>query len=125
MPSIRKPPTGADVRRLSEELTSLWGGAFSRDQRARDVASLKNRVELLPNRDDLNIKPVELHSGRYGSLIDHAVTFVGTLPGVSVEPLDQTTDARRDSEQIERGFKSLFHQQLVANGFWNNLGIIH
>ncbi len=88
----------------------------------RDLVNRKNKVELLPETADLNVEPVELHTGRAGSLIDHAQTFVGTLPSLSIEAEDLTTEERREAEQTERALKSLFQKQLVANGFWANLG---
>jgi len=88
----------------------------------RDLVNRKNKVELLPETADLNVEPVELHTGRAGSLIDHAQTFVGALPSLSIEAEDLTTEARRETEQTERALKSLFQKQLLANGFWRNLG---
>ena len=88
----------------------------------RDLVNRRNKVELLPETLDLNVEPVELHTGRAGSLIDHAQTFVGSLPSVAIEPADLTTEARRETEQTERAFKSLFFKQLVATGFWSNAG---
>jgi hypothetical protein len=88
----------------------------------RDLVNRKNRVELLPETLDLNVEPVELHTGRAGSLIDHAQTFVSALPSLAIEPPDLTTESRRIAEQTERAYKSLFHEQLVATGFWTNAG---
>lgn len=122
MPPTRNPPSGAEVRRLEEELTKTWNPAFSRDQRMRDLVNRKNKVELLPETADLNIEPVELHTGRAGSLLDHAQTFVGALPSTAIEPTDLTTEARREAEQTERALQALFFDQLVNNGFWNNAG---
>ncbi len=120
---IGKPaPSGVDVRNLQTELQRVWGPAFSRDQRMRDLVNRKNEIETLPSSDDLSIVPYEYHSGRAGSIIDHAQTFVGTLPSLMIDPVNDTTEARRDVEQTERAFKSIFHKQLVANGFWINLG---
>ena len=88
----------------------------------RDLVNRRNKVELLPETLDLNVEPVELHTGRAGSLIDHAQTFVGSLPSVAIEPTDLTTEARRETEQTERAFKALFFKQLVATSFWSNAG---
>ncbi len=118
----RSAPSGVDVRNLQTELQRVWGPAFARDQRMRDLVNRKNKIELLPLTDDLSIVPMEIHSGRAGSILDHAQSFVGTLPSLLIEPLEPTTEARRDVEQTERALKSLFHKQLVDNGFWNNLG---
>ncbi len=117
----REPPTGAEVRRLQTELQKTWAPAFSRDQRMRDLANRKNKVELMPETSDLNIDPVEFHGGKTGALLDHAQTFTSSIPSLAIEPLDQTTKTRRETEQTERAFKSLFFKQLVANGFWANL----
>jgi hypothetical protein len=87
----------------------------------RDLVNRKNRVELLPETLDLNVEPVELHTGRAGSLIDHAQTFAGSLPSIAIEADDLTTEERREAEQTERAYKALFVKQLVANGFWANL----
>ena len=122
MPTSRTPLSGTEARRLETELRKTWGPANSRDQRMRDLVNRKNRVELLPETLDLNVEPVELHTGRPGSLIDHAQTFVGSLPSLAIEPIDLTTEERRESEQTERAFKSLFIKQLVATGFWSNAG---
>jgi len=118
----RTPPNGNEAKRLETELIKTWGPAFARDQKMRDLVNRKNKVELLPETLDLNVEPVELHTGRAGSLIDHAQTFVGSLPSLAIEPEDLTTEARRKTEQTERAFKSLFHKQLVATGFWSNAG---
>ncbi len=122
MPIHRTPPSGVEARRLETELLKTWQPAFTRDLRMRALVNRKNKVELLPETLDLNVEPVELHTGRAGSLIDHAQTFVGSLPSVAVEPPDLTTEARRISEQTERAFKSLFFEQLVATDFWSNAG---
>ena len=119
---LRKPATALEARRLYTELALQWASAFARDKRMRSLTTLKNKVELLENNEQLNVTPVEFHSGRASSILDHAQPFIGTLPSVNVEPVDQTILARRESEQIERGFTSLFHQQLIANDFWSHLG---
>jgi len=111
-----------EAKRLHIELQKTWAPAFERDRRMRDLVNRKNKVELLPETLDLNVEPVELHTGRAGSLLDHAQTYVGALPSIAVEPLDLTTEAKRESEQTERAFKSLFHKQFVATGFWRNAG---
>src|SRR3990167_9598514 len=118
----RKPPNGQEARHIQTELQELWQNAFARDLRMRALVNQTNRVELLPNKESLNIEPVELHTGRAGTLIEHAKSFVGALPSVSIEPVNLLTESRRDSEQAERAFQSLFYQQLVANGFWHSLG---
>jgi hypothetical protein len=87
----------------------------------RALVNRQNKVELLPETLDLNVEPVELHTGRSGSLIDHAQTFAGSLPSLAIDPEDLTTEERRESEQTERAYKALFFKQLVANGFWSNL----
>ena len=122
MPTHRMPPSGVEARRLETELRKTWQPAFTRDQRMRDLVNRKNKVELLPETLDLNVEPVELHTGRAGSLIDHAQTFVGSLPSLAIEPVDLTTEERRLTEQTERAFKSLFFEQLVATDFWSNAG---
>ncbi len=122
MPVTRNPPSAAEARRLFTELTKTWEPAFTRDRRMRDLINRKNKVELLPETLDLNVEPVELHTGRAGSLIDHAQTFVGSLPSIAIDPTDLTTEERRESEQTERAFKSLFFKQLVATDFWSNAG---
>ena len=86
------------------------------------MANLKNVVELLPVTSTMSIQPVQMHTGRAGSLIDHAQSFVVSLPSVSVEPRDDLTETRRETEQSERFFHAIFNEQLVANGFWSNLG---
>lgn len=122
MPTHRTPPSGVEAKRLEIELTKTWQPAFTRDLRMRDLINRKNKVELLPETLELNVEPVELHTGRAGSLIDHGQTFVGSLPSISVDPTDLTTEERRDVEQTERAFKALFVEQLVATGFWSNAG---
>ncbi len=122
MPTSRTPLSATEARRLETELRKTWGPAFARDQRMRDLVNRRNKVELLPETLDLNVEPVELHTGRAGSLIDHAQTFVGSLPSLAIEPIDLTTEERRESEQTERAFKALFVKQLVATGFWSGAG---
>ena len=122
MPANRLPPSGQEAKRLHIELQKTWAPAFQRDQRMRDLVNRKNKVELLPETADLNVEPVELHTGRAGSLLDHAQTFVGSYPSVDVEPRDLATATKREAEQTARAFRSLFHKQLVANGFWSNAG---
>jgi hypothetical protein len=122
MPKTRLPPTGKEARRLEEELTKAWGDTFNRDQRLEDLVNRKNKVELLPETADLNVEPVELHTGRAGSLLDHAQTFVGAIPSLAIDPTDLTTEERREAEQTERALKALFHREVVSNGFWANGG---
>jgi hypothetical protein len=103
LPVTRTPPSGTEARRLQDELQKTWQPAFDRDTRLRDLVNRKNKVELLPETVDLNVEPVELHTGRAGSLLDHAQTFVGALPSLAIEPVDLTTEARRVSEQDNAG----------------------
>ena len=110
------------MKLLYEELKIQWGSTFVRDQRMRDLVNRKNKVELLPITNNLSVVPVEIHTGKSGTILNHAQPFIGTLPTFIVKPVDSTTLARRDSEQTERVFQSLFFQQLVANDFWANLG---
>ena len=119
---LRKPASALEARRLYTDLQSQWSAAFTRDKQMRDLINQKNKIEVIKNHEGLNIKPMEIHSGRPGSILDGAQSFVGTLPSVNIDPVDQTIFARSDSEQTERGFMSLFHQQLVSNDFWHNLG---
>ena len=78
MPVTRTPMSAKEARRLEEELRKTWDPTFARDKRMRNLINRKNKVELLPETLDLNVEPVELHTGRAGSLIDHAQTFAGS-----------------------------------------------
>ncbi|KKL25542.1 hypothetical protein LCGC14_2404240, partial [marine sediment metagenome] len=119
---LRLPPSGTEAHRLEIELTKTWAKAFARDQRMRDLQNRTQKIELLPETNDLLVEPVEYHTGRSGALLDHAQSFVTSLPSLTITPLEQTTEERRETEQTERAFKALFHKQLVANGFWSKTG---
>ena len=107
---------------MQTELTKTWASAFARDARMRELQNRTQKIEMLPETYDLLVEPVEFHTGKAGALLDHAQSFVTSLPSLAIEPLDQSTLVRRETEQTERAFKSLFHKQLVANGFWSKAG---
>ena len=122
MPYTLPTPTGSSIRELHEKLTIEWNPRFSVDLALRDLVHQRNVIEILPDSDDRNIESVEIHSGRPGGIIEHATGLLMAGPGWHVEPLDLTTDAKRDAETIETALAHVFQDQLVKNDFWTSVG---
>ncbi len=115
-------PTGEIVRDLHQKLTDEWDTRFRLDEEFRDIVHQRNAVELLPDRDDRNMNPIEIHSGRAGGIIGHALGLVMALPSMHAEPPTLTTEDAREAEDVERFLAAVFEQQLLANDFWPSVG---
>jgi hypothetical protein len=99
-----------------------WGDCLEKNYRFRDLVERKNKVELLPESPDRNIKLLEVHSGRAGGVIDHASGLLMSMPTFHADPMGLDSEERRDAEQVERFDAAVFEQQLLANDFWPAIG---
>src|SRR3990167_7560317 len=115
-------PTGQGVKDLHARLIRDWAPRIKLDEEFRDLVHQKNKVELLPDNDNRNMAPVELHSGRAGGIIDHGNGLLMAMPTFAADPPTQTTEDAREAEQVERATAALFKQQLLANDFWPSVG---
>ncbi|KKL92067.1 hypothetical protein LCGC14_1888390 [marine sediment metagenome] len=88
----------------------------------RDLIFQKNRVELLPESDDRNMKMIEIHAGRAGAVIDHGTGLMMAMPDFHGDPISLNTSDAREAEQAERVAAAVFEKQLLANDFWNLVG---
>ena len=121
--SFRLPkPTGSGVRDLHTRLIKDWSARIKLDEEFRDLVHQQNRVELLPDSDDRNMIPVEVHSGRAGGIIDHGNGLLMALPTFHADPPSLITEDAREAEQVEKLVAALFQQQLLANDFWPSVG---
>lgn len=66
--------------------------------------------------------PIEIHSGRAGGIIDHANGLLMAPPTWHCDPIDLTTEAKREAETIERVLAFVYQQQLLGNDFWPSIG---
>jgi len=76
MPINLPRPTGRGVRELHEKLVNDWSASLDKDYKMRDLIFQKNKVELLPESDDRNMKMIEVHSGRAGAVIDLSLIHI-------------------------------------------------
>ncbi len=68
------------------------------------------------------MNPIEIHSGRAGGIIDHALGLLMSLPSFHAEPPTLTTEDARAAEDVEKFLAAVFEQQLLANDFWPSVG---
>ena len=115
-------PTGRGIRDLHSKLIDDWSASLEKDYAMRDLIFQKNRVELLPESDDRNMKMIEVHSGRAGAVIDHGTGLMMAMPDFHGDPISLNTADAREAEQVERVSAAVFEQQLLANDFWNLVG---
>ena len=115
-------PTGTSVRNLHERLSRDWSPRIAVDESLRDLVHQRNKIERLPESQDRNIVPIEVHSGRSGGVIDHANGLVMANPSYHAEPISLTTEDTREAEQVERVCAQLFLKHLLANDFWPSVG---
>ncbi len=107
---------------MHEKLVNEWDARFYIDEEFRDIVHQRNTVELLPDREDRNMNPIEIHSGRAGGIIDHALGLLMALPSFHASPPSLTTEDKRHAEDVERFLAAVFEQQLLANDFWPSVG---
>ena len=122
MPLNIPRPTGRGTRDLHAKLIDDWDESLHKDYKMRDLIFQKNRVELLPESDDRNMKMIEIHSGRAGAVIDHGTGLMMAMPDFHGDPISLNTADAREAEQAERVAAAVFEQQLLANDFWNLVG---
>ncbi len=68
------------------------------------------------------MNPIEIHSGRAGGIIDHALGLLMSLPSFHAEPPSLSTEDARAAESVEKFLAAVFEQQLLANDFWPSVG---
>ena len=115
-------PNGRNVRELHEKLVREWLPRYYIDEEYRALVHQTNNIELLPDSDRRNMDPIEIHSGRAGGIIDHALGLLSALPSMHADPPNLTTDAARAAEDVERFLAAAFENQLLANDFWPSAG---
>ncbi|KKK58548.1 hypothetical protein LCGC14_3043310, partial [marine sediment metagenome] len=115
-------PTGKSVRDLHARLEREWRPRFRLDEEFRDLVHQRNKIEVLEESDELNMEPMEIHSGRAGGIIEHAGGLLMARPSFHAEPPTQNTEDARTAEQVERAAGNVFEQELVANNFWPAVG---
>ena len=71
MPKLPRPD-GAFVKRLHSRLVTDWGPRLKLDKEYRDLIRGVQEIETLDKNVERNIKPMSVHSGRAGGLIEHA-----------------------------------------------------
>lgn len=122
MPFNLPKPTGKSIRDLHAQLIKEWGPRIKVDEEYRDLVHQMNQIETLPESDDRNMEPIELHSGRAGGIIEHAGGLLMARPDIHAEPLSLTTEDARISEQVERVSAAVFERELILNDFWPSVG---
>jgi len=111
-------PNGRNVRELHEKLVREWLPRYYIDEEFRALVHQTNNIELLPDSDRRNMDPIEIHSGRAGGIIDHALGLLMALPSFHAQPPSLTTSDARAAEDVERFLAATFEHQLLANDFW-------
>jgi hypothetical protein len=122
MPIGIKKPTGKGVRDLHMKLIREWDARFSVDEDLRDLIHQDNIIEVLDESEDKNMKPVEIHSGRAGGIIEHANGLLMARPSFHAEPPTLNTEDAREAEAIERAAMNVFERELILNDFWPSVG---
>jgi hypothetical protein len=92
------------------------------DEEFRDLVHQRNKIEVLEESDDLNMEPMEVHSGRAGGIIEHAGGLLMARPVFHAEPPTLNTIDERTAEQVERAASNVFEQELISNNFWPAVG---
>jgi len=121
MPPIPRP-TKDSVQKLFRKLTTEWSDRLATEERLRDLIHKRNVVDMLEPSEKRNMEPIEIHSGRAGGIIEHANGLLMAQPKFKMQPRDLTTEAKLESDQVERVCAKLFEQQLLANDFWPGVG---
>lgn len=123
MPYTPPNPTGKSVHDLHYKLIRDWEPRLGLDHEFQDLVHQRNKIESLDDLDTRpNIKPIQLHAGRAGGIIEHANGLLMTMPDFHVEPISLNTEDAREAEQVERFLAATFQQQVLANDFWTNVG---
>ncbi len=122
MPLSIPRPTGKSVRDLHSRLEKEWRPRFRLDEEFRDLVHQRNKIEVLEESNDLNMEPMEVHSGRAGGIIEHAGGLLMARPNFHAEPPTLNTLDEREAEQVERAAANVFEEQLIGNNFWPAVG---
>ncbi len=122
MPIGIPKPSGKSVRDLHARLEREWRPRFRLDEEFRDLVHQRNKIEVLEESDDLNMEPMEVHSGRAGGIIEHAGGLLMARPTFHADPPTLNTADERTAEQVERAAANVFEQELVKNNFWPAVG---
>lgn len=123
MPYTAPTPTGKSVHDLHYKLIRDWEPRLKLDQEFQDLVHQRNVIETLDELDKKpNMRPIQLHAGRAGGIIEHANGLLMVMPDFHVEPISLNTEDAREAEQVERVLAAVFQQQILANDFWTNVG---
>ena len=115
-------PTEKGVQEFYRERQTEWSERIREDKDLYALIHRRNAVEVLEEDEERNIKPIELHTGRAGGIIEHANGLVMAPPRFSHDPTGLDSDAKELSEQTEVATAKVFQQQLLANDFWPTVG---
>ena len=122
MPIYLPAPTPKGVHDFYTQRQTEWSERIREDKDLYALIHRRNAVEVLKEDEERNIKPIELHTGRAGGIIEHANGLVMAQPQFSHDPTGLDTDAKELSEQTEVATAKVFQQQLLANDFWPTVG---
>jgi len=116
-------PTGRSVHDLHHKLIRDWEPRLRLDREYQDLVHQRNKVETLDELDKKpNMRPIQLHAGRAGGIIEHANGLLMVMPSFHAEPISLNTEDAREADQVERFSAVTFQQQILANDFWTNVG---
>jgi hypothetical protein len=115
-------PTAKGVQEFYRQRQTEWSERIREDKDLYALIHRRNAVEVLQEDEERNIKPIELHSGRAGGIIEHANGLVMAPPRFSHDPLGLDSEAKELSEQAEVATAKVFQKQLLANDFWPTVG---
>lgn len=119
MPNISPRPTGESVADLHKLLLDDWGEALDHGRELQDLIHNRQAIEVLEESAERNMKPVELHTGRAGGIIEHARGLLMASPSFSMDATGIGQDEELLADQTEKVTAVVFEQQLLRNDFWS------
>ena len=115
-------PTPELVSELHSKLVTEWSSRLVVEKEISDLIHQRNEIDTLQPNENRNMKPVVIHSGRAGGIIEHANGLIMAQPAFKAIPKEHTTAAKRDSDEVEAVCAKLFECQLLYNDFWPAVG---
>jgi len=119
MPHTTAKPTGQSVADLHKLLLDDWGEALDHGHELQDLIHNRQDIEVLEPSEDRNMKPVEMHTGRAGGIIEHARGLLMASPSFSMEATEIGHEEELLADQTEKVTATVFEQQLLRNDFWS------
>lgn len=111
-------PTGESVADIHKLLLDDWGEALDHGRELQDLIHNRQPIEVLEESEERNMKPVELHTGRAGGIIEHAKGLLMASPSFSMDATGIGHDEELLADQTEKVTATVFEQQLLRNDFW-------